>query len=541
MTLALTVPARAATWTVDDDGVQFPGANFTTVQAAINAASDGDTILVYPGTYDPQINITVPGWGGTYPAQGIVVWKNNLTIKAVDPDPAQTVVQNTLGAWMDWWRIQYLTGGVWTASPPAQTGGFNPGTSASPNAIMIVKSGTIIEGFTIHAHCYAPAIGYNGSGVLIGAVAPGVSTNLGANNNTVRNCVFSDVWQAVYVWHSSGNTIAHNTVAALGNTGAWAGITVYDGYNNTQIGYGNLSENNLIYCNTVADKGISLGAWDPATWTSIAGSRVLCNTSTQIGIAYAHGPVYLGCNTGGFWQVNTDNIFQLTGVTYTGDTFVQSGTAANLSGQVGYTDGDGSGIHVTFIVNGTQYPVTTTAGGGATYSPGVLAPGVYTVTVSLLGGCESACTCGCTFSETVQLVVSALGLVTGGGWFNSAAGADKLHPSATGKANFSIVAQNVSGAPLPIGKTVLRFTAGSLNFRSTGYDWLVVNSIHAQYQGSGMINETGGYKFMVWATDNGRTDDTLRMRIWNSSTDEAVYDNDVEQVIGCGQIIVRAK
>jgi len=43
----LTSTALADTWTVDDDGK----ADFDNIQAAINAASDGDEIIVYPGTY----------------------------------------------------------------------------------------------------------------------------------------------------------------------------------------------------------------------------------------------------------------------------------------------------------------------------------------------------------------------------------------------------------------------------------------------------------------------------------------------------------
>ena len=37
----------ATTWTVDDDGK----ADFNNIQAAIDAASDGDEIIVAPGTY----------------------------------------------------------------------------------------------------------------------------------------------------------------------------------------------------------------------------------------------------------------------------------------------------------------------------------------------------------------------------------------------------------------------------------------------------------------------------------------------------------
>ena len=37
----------ATTWTVDDDGK----ADFDNIQAAVDAASDGDEIIVMPGTY----------------------------------------------------------------------------------------------------------------------------------------------------------------------------------------------------------------------------------------------------------------------------------------------------------------------------------------------------------------------------------------------------------------------------------------------------------------------------------------------------------
>jgi len=47
----LSVKASPTTWTVDDDRVEYPDADFTTIQEAINNATDGDTILVHKGTY----------------------------------------------------------------------------------------------------------------------------------------------------------------------------------------------------------------------------------------------------------------------------------------------------------------------------------------------------------------------------------------------------------------------------------------------------------------------------------------------------------
>ena len=53
LVVSVGVSAAAITWTVDDDG----GADFTKIQDAVDAASDGDTIIVYNGTYYENVNI----------------------------------------------------------------------------------------------------------------------------------------------------------------------------------------------------------------------------------------------------------------------------------------------------------------------------------------------------------------------------------------------------------------------------------------------------------------------------------------------------
>jgi len=100
----------------------------------------------------------------------------------------------------------------------------------------------------------------------------------------------------------------------------------------------------------------------------------------------------------------------------------------------------------------------------------------------------------------------------------------------------------------PTGQTEFVFQAGDLNFHSTNYDWLVVTgSDYARFKGSGTINDSmapngSHYRFMLWAGDDDP--DTFRIRIWWEDSDEVehvVYDNDMDQPIEGGSIVVHAK
>lgn len=282
------------TWTVDDDGIEYPGADFTHPQDAVNAASPGDIILVYPGTYGSRLytSPTPPHW--TAPndqyAPALIVYKDGLTIQAVDPDPAKTIIETT----HDWWSnpvaIQASTGGTWDGNQYVGAGVYPAGGTA-PNAVCIIASNVTIDGFTLRK----PYMGvawygfWNTAGVMIGGLYAGDPDHLGADNNTVMNCVFKDVWHAVYIWHSSGNKIINNKVKVLGETGHWAAISIYDGYNDAQINLGYTSKYNKIIRNIIADKGIFVGAWEPSIWTDNKGTKVHANRATGIFTAYSKG------------------------------------------------------------------------------------------------------------------------------------------------------------------------------------------------------------------------------------------------------------
>jgi streptogramin lyase len=160
-----------------------------------------------------------------------------------------------------------------------------------------------------------------------------------------------------------------------------------------------------------------------------------------------------------------------------------------------------------------------TVAGSHTYA----ADGVYTVTLAVtnaLGGSAQS-----VFQYVVVYNPSA-GFVTGGGWITSPAGAYLANSSLTGQANFGFNARYKSGATVPTGNTEFQFPGAGLNFHATSYDWLVITTNQAQFQGSGTINGAGNYGFLVTALDNGATTPgDIRLEIWDKDNGNAVvYD-----------------
>lgn len=143
------------------------------------------------------------------------------------------------------------------------------------------------------------------------------------------------------------------------------------------------------------------------------------------------------------------------------------------------------------------------------------------------------------------------GFVTGGGWIDSPEGAYAADPDLTGKATFGFVSKYKKGATAPDGNTEFQFKAAGMNFKSTSYQWLVVQGKDkASFKGFGTINGGGNYGFMLSVKDGGKTDvDTFRIKIWDIDSDMVVYDNmmgspetdDAATVIQGGSIIIHTK
>ena len=156
------------------------------------------------------------------------------------------------------------------------------------------------------------------------------------------------------------------------------------------------------------------------------------------------------------------------------------------------------------------------------------AAGVFGVTVTVANDEGFAA------SELFQYVVvydAGAGSVTGGGTFES-----------NGKATFGFTVRYERGAAEPSGSTQMK--AGALDLHATKYDWLVISGSRAQFRGSARVNGGGDYAFLFTVVDG--SPDRLRVKIWDKTTGDVVYDTqggasdaaDPATVVDRGSIVI---
>lgn len=148
--------------------------------------------------------------------------------------------------------------------------------------------------------------------------------------------------------------------------------------------------------------------------------------------------------------------------------------------------------------------------------------GVYSVTVTLTDACGAITELK---YDYIVIYDPSGGFVTGGGWIDSPEGAYVLDPELTGKATFGFESMYKKGANVPSGNTEFQFHVAGMNFKSSSYDWLVIARTKAMFKGSGTINGSGTYGFMLSAIDG--TPDKFRIKIWDKITGVMTYDNQI--------------
>ncbi|TSA18766.1 T9SS C-terminal target domain-containing protein [bacterium] len=212
---------------------------------------------------------------------------------------------------------------------------------------------------------------------------------------------------------------------------------------------------------------------------------------------------------------------QIQNYTATPITFTISGNAGVTGATLSYTDGT---------------PKTATADGAGAYS--------FTVSYNWSGTVTPSKT-GYTFTPTNAVYANVVanqiqnytaattntGSVAGAGLISSPKGAYASKPDYTGKGYFVFAAGYVGSNPLPIGLTTFLLKSSSLfsstafTFSSFKYESLVFSGAQATFMGTGKVNGSGNYGFLLSVTDghSSNTSDKLRIKIWDESLANVVF------------------
>lgn len=243
----------ATTWTVDDSG----GADFTTIQAAVDAASEGDTISVRDGTYIENVNVN----------KRLMIRSENGTdvtvVQAVDPD------DHVFEVTADSVEINgFKVMGV------VNYGGYEAGIYVV-NADEVGIIGNVISETNngIHLHSsYNSIINNNtyGSGISSFMRYNGIYL-VSSLNITIINNNISRTTRGIYLFSSSDNTLTNNKVSD--NAG---GILITSSSSNNHISNNNASENHWygVYIESSSDNIIRNNIVNSNNWGGYYSSNI---------------------------------------------------------------------------------------------------------------------------------------------------------------------------------------------------------------------------------------------------------------------------
>jgi len=235
--LLVAIPCGARIITVDDDGP----ADFKIIQAAIDDSNNGDTIVVYPGTYYETFNFDI----NPFKFKG-----KNIVLTSTDPnDPA--VVEHTVIEGGYYSVISIVDANVTIDGFTIQNGsGYRNGgiccTSSKGTAFTVKISNNIIQNNTVEWVC--------GAGIYCDSyVKPVIVGNIIQNNRIEGWGIYTAGGAGIYCasldCEVSGNVVVDNQI------NSWYG----QGYFDYADGGGIWVGGGLISDNTVSRN--SVGAW----------------------------------------------------------------------------------------------------------------------------------------------------------------------------------------------------------------------------------------------------------------------------------------
>ncbi|MFC1987960.1 NosD domain-containing protein [Chloroflexota bacterium] len=283
----IMIPAEAvmaATITVDDDGP----ADFTTIQAAIDAAASGDTIMVMPGTYNEWLTISKPLTLQGFDKNTTILQASSISsLNGIDVNVTHDV--NISGFTVKGYRSgvclrdtnnAHITDNIFQDNDGPLATDYSgvefvsnvtysniSGNIFTGNEYgIILRNGSdnnVIDGNTL-TYNEQTAIYLNSSSgnQIINNSAEynnnGVHLAYNANNNTIENNILSNNnAQGVRIEISSYNSVTNNTV----ENNVWNGVFLFTTANNNTIANNDIIGNDMrgVFINTNSENNTIVG------------------------------------------------------------------------------------------------------------------------------------------------------------------------------------------------------------------------------------------------------------------------------------------
>jgi len=361
--LWLAVPTAGA-------AIRFVPSQYPTIQAGINAAIDGDTVLVADGTYTGTGNKDLDFLG-----KALLVTSEN---------GAETCIINCQNDGRGFYfhsgedSLSVLSGFTITQGYPDGLGGAIYCINSSPviSRNIIIANTANYGGGICFESCISPTVAYNtissnsADGIGGGIYCLDVS-GLVITNNTITNNDAMGIGGGIFCRSSSplisNNTISGNSVSVLSGGGIYcdscSSVTIIGNsvLNNDAWGSGG-----GIYCSAISDLDISANTIN-ANWAMSAGGGIYCISSNAsisgnlitLNNAFGGGAGIL-CSNNSSTLISGNAI---TGNVIDGDGYVNGGGiyCANSSAQ----------ISLNFITANTVNAEGGESGGGGIYCSGV--------------------------------------------------------------------------------------------------------------------------------------------------------------------------
>ncbi|MCZ7402399.1 MAG: right-handed parallel beta-helix repeat-containing protein [Candidatus Methanoperedens sp.] len=208
--LMLAGGASAATLTVNGDG----SANYTTIQTAIDAANNGDTILVYSGPYAENVDVNIP-----LTLRGV---DNGGGIPVVNGGGSDGIILSADGITLDGFRITNADNGIYLKSSNNTVKNNIVDNSVSPNNVGIhlenSNKNTITNNTANSNIDYGILLDSSSNNKLTGNTANS-NTDTGiqlfnSSNNALANNIANSNTIGIDLQFSSNNSLTNNTVTS---------------------------------------------------------------------------------------------------------------------------------------------------------------------------------------------------------------------------------------------------------------------------------------------------------------------------------------